>query len=99
MRRVLATIVTATVLFIAGATVAAAEEVGHCWADGGSAAAGSAGGGTGVVSASSLASTGSSIDVTTWAAVGIGLVLLGMILMVFLPGSRRRGQADTATSA
>lgn len=57
------------------------------------------GGGTGLASASSLASTGSGIDVTLWAAVGIGLVLLGMILMVLLPGSRRRGRADVSTTS
>lgn len=95
----LATIVTAAVLLVAGASAAVAGEVGTCWADGGSTAAGSASGGTGLTSAASLASTGSSIDVTTWAAVGIGLVLVGMILMVVLPGSRRRSQAEPTTTA
>lgn len=95
----LATIVTATVLLVAGATAAAADDVGHCWAGGGAATAGSASGGTGLASSSSLASTGSGIDVTTWAAVGIGLVLLGMIVMVVLPGSRRRTPSDPTTTA
>lgn len=99
MRKMLVTIVTATVLLIAGASAAAAGEVGQCWADGEHTAAGSNGGGSGLTSAASLASTGSGIDVTTWAAVGIGLVLLGMIVMVVLPGSRRRGQTEPTTTA
>lgn len=99
MRKVLATIVTAAVLLVAGASAAAAEEVGHCWAGGESAAAGSTSGGTGLTSAASLASTGSGIDVTTWAAVGIGLVLVGMILMLVLPGSRRRSRTEPTTTA
>lgn len=88
IRRILATVAAATLLLVLGGTAAFAD-TGFC-------AAGGAGGSS--AAGVTLASTGSGIDINTWLGIGVGLVVLGVYLMVFGPGRRRRGQADTTSA-